>query len=436
MTEKAQRKFTAVFMAAVMALLTVLLAVLAGNTVSAVTRGEVRFLENTVSVLLETPLTKEVKERYAKRYGICILSEEIPGSLPEGMPVAVLLEALGNSRESFSVEESSLGDGTLVTWNVHRLRAEGKAYFGLQMTVSDRGGSNRAYTVLAPRKGAWEILWENGWLYLAGWVTMGVCLYWVCCPLVRRILEPVDRAWKGQRDFTAAAAHELKAPLAVIQASVEAAEEDPERIGEMLDRIGTECRRLARLTEGLLELASSDAGGRPLRLEEMDVDSLLIETWESVRPLAAKAGRELKLSLGEDVYPHLSADRERLGQVLRILLDNAISYSPPGAEITLSAEKVPRGLAITVADHGPGIPEKERSRVTERFYRCDPSRTEKNHFGLGLSIASEIVKQHGFTLTFAETPGGGCTARVEIPSDKFSLAGRMFSAIMGEIGKR
>lgn len=436
MTEKSQRKFTAMFMAAVMALLTALMTVLAGHTVSSVNQGEIRFLENTVAVLLEAPLPQEMRERYADRYGIWILSEEIPGSPPEGMPTAALLEALGNSRESFSVAESSLSGGTLALWSVHRLTAEGKPYYGLRISVSVQGRLDRAYTVFAPRTGVWEVLRKDCWLYLAGWLAMGVCLYWICRPLVRGILEPVDQAWQRQRDFTAAAAHELKAPLAVIQASAEAAEEDPERLGEELERIGAECHRMARLTEGLLELASSDAGGRTLRLEEVDVDSLMIETWESVRPLAAKAGLVLTLSLSEDTYPSLTADRERLGQVLRILLDNAISYSPPGTEIDFSAVKVPRGLAINVADHGPGIPEKERSRVTERFYRCDPSRTEKNHFGLGLSIAWEIVKQHGFTLTFAETPGGGCTAQVKIPADNFSLAGRTFSAIMKEIGKR
>jgi len=436
MTEKTQRKFTRLFMAAVMALLTVLMAVLAGHTVSSVNQGDIQFLENTVSVLLEGSLTQEVGERYAKKYGICILSEEIPEPLPEGMPVGLLLEELKKSRESFSVEESTLGDGSLILWSLHRLTAEGKPYYGLRMSVSVQGRLDRAYTVFAPRKGVWEILGEDCWLYLAGWLAMGGSLYWICRPLVQGILEPVEEAWKMQRDFTAAAAHELKAPLAVIQASAEAAEEDPEKLGEHLERIGAECRRLSRLTEGLLELASSDAGGRPFRLEEVDVDSLLIETWESVRPLAAKAGLELKLSLSEDAYPSVTADRERLGQVLRILLDNAISYSPVGTEIEFSAIKVPRGLAITVADHGPGIPEKERSRVTERFYRCDPSRTAKNHFGLGLSIAGEIVKQHGFTLTFAETPGGGCTVQVKIPYDNFPLAGRTFSAIMREIGKR
>jgi len=415
MTEKTQKKFTAMFMAAVMLLLSVLLAVLAANTVVSVNQGQVRFLENTVEALLETPLTQQVKQRYAQRYGICILSEEIPGPSPEEMPVALLLEKLEKSKESFSVQRTSLTDGTLVLWSVHRLRAQGKPYFGLRMTVSAQEKLNRAYTILAPRKGAWEILRSNCWLYLLGWLVMGAGMYFVCRKLVRRIMEPVERAWKGQRDFTAAAAHELKAPLAVIQVSVEAAEENPEMAGDDLNRIAAECARLARLSEELLELAARDAGGRTLRLEEVNVDSLLIDVWERERPVAAKAGLKINLRLSEEAYPALTADRMGLEQVLHILLDNAISYSPPGTEIELSADQTGWGLALCVADHGPGIPQEQRSRVMERFFRGDPSRTDKTHFGLGLSIAGEIIRQHGYSLSFSETPGGGCTARLEIP---------------------
>ncbi len=415
MTEKTQKKFIAMFMAAVMLLLSMLLTILAANTVASVNRGQVRFLESTVEALLETPLTRQVKQRYAQRFGICILSEEVPGPSPEGMPVALLLEKLEKSAESFSVKQSSLGDGTLVLWSVHQLRAQGKPYYGLRMTVSDQEKLNRAYTILAPRKGAWEILCDNCWLYLLGWLAMGAGVYLICRNLVRRIMKPVERAWKGQQDFTAAAAHELKAPLAVIQASVEAAEENPETVGDDLNRITAECARLARLSEELLELAARDAGGRKPCLEDVNIDSLLIDAWERERPVAAKAGLKINLQLSEEAYPTLTADRMGLEQVLHILLDNAISYSPSGTEIELSADQTGRGLTLCVADHGPGIPQEHRSRVTQRFFRGDPSRTDKNHFGLGLSIAGEIIQQHGYSLSFSETPGGGCTARLEIP---------------------
>lgn len=172
-----------------------------------------------------------------------------------------------------------------------------------------------------------------------------------------------------------------------------------------------ECSRMSKLVQSMLALASSDAGNWKMDIRETDVDTLLIETWEKFSESARKKNIRLNLDI-EDHYPKTHCDKERISQVLGILLDNAISYSSPGQTIEMGAKVLPQKLAFFVIDHGPGIADAEKERVFERFYSGDPSRTDKSHFGLGLSIAQEIVKLHHGTIRLADTPGGGCTFEI------------------------
>ena len=161
----------------------------------------------------------------------------------------------------------------------------------------------------------------------------------------------------------------------------------------------------------MLALASSDAGNWKMDIRETDVDTLLIETWEKFSESARKKNIRLNLDI-EDHYPKTHCDKERISQVLGILLDNAISYSSPGQTIEMGAKVLPPKLAFFVIDHGPGIADAEKEKVFERFYSGDPSRTDKSHFGLGLSIAQEIVRLHHGTIRLTDTLGGGCTFEI------------------------
>lgn len=120
----------------------------------------------------------------------------------------------------------------------------------------------------------------------------------------------------------------------------------------------------------------------------------------------------------EEHYPKLVCDKERISQTLSILIDNALSYSPAGTVIQLGARVEKKGIVFSVIDHGPGIPDSEKEKVFDRFYCGDPSRTDKNHYGLGLSIAQEIVKAHQGTIRLVDTLGGGATFEMEIPLQK------------------
>ena len=165
------------------------------------------------------------------------------------------------------------------------------------------------------------------------------------------------------------------------------------------------------LIHSLLTLAASDSGKQKLYIQEINVDTMMIEVWEAFGENARKKNIHLELGIDEH-YPQLYCDGERLRQAIGVLVDNAICYSPVGSSVFLGA-RVEKGKVIfSVIDHGSGIPDCEKEKVFERFYSCDPSRTDKSHYGLGLSIAKEIVNAHHGTIRLTDTPGGGCTFEI------------------------
>lgn len=141
----------------------------------------------------------------------------------------------------------------------------------------------------------------------------------------------------------------------------------------------------------------------------MEADTLLLETYEAFEPLAAKKQIRLNVQLPEELLPPCVCDPERIRQVLAILLHNAISYTPEHGTIHLALSFEKQRFCFQVSDNGIGIPDGEKSRIFERFYRADQSRSQKDHFGLGLSIAQEIVSAHQGQIMVKDTPGGGST---------------------------
>ncbi len=247
-----------------------------------------------------------------------------------------------------------------------------------------------------------------------------VCIFFVSWHMTGRALAPARESAKKQVEFIAAASHELRSPLAVIRSAVSILQDMKNPSGQdacaPLGNIDKECCRMARLVGDMLLLASSDAGNWTLKKQSVETDTLLIETYESFLPLCREKHIKLSLALPDDPLPRIMADRQRLEQVLSILLDNAVSYSPEDGEITIKAD-ITRGLSrlstgisaltIEVSDRGPGIPDDLKLHIFDRFYRGDASRNDKKHFGLGLSIAKELVELHGGSIKVLDNPGGG-----------------------------
>lgn len=248
-------------------------------------------------------------------------------------------------------------------------------------------------------------------LYLSGLTALFLVSRW----MVGKSLKPVEESRKRQTEFIASASHELKSPLTVIRANTSAMLVEPKRAGDFIRGIDRECVRLSALIEDLLLLASSQVNSWSMKKEVVDMDILLIETYDSFLPLIQKNNKKLKLELPEAMLPRVSGDELRMKQILTVLLDNAVAYSKEGDSILLRAYPKKHQLLIEVEDHGAGIEESMKREIFEKFYRGDRSRRDKSHFGLGLSIAKELTELHGGNISLRDTNGGGTTFIVSLP---------------------
>ena len=244
----------------------------------------------------------------------------------------------------------------------------------------------------------------------------GVALLTAAGALLARIaLKPTGEALRRQNEFVAAASHELRSPLTVIKSSLQAAADEPARQDRLLAIARAETDRMQRLTEELLFLAGQDAHGLTLRPETLEPDTLLLEFWEAWQAPARQSGHPLTMNLPDDPLPSLRADRQRLEQLLSILLHNALDYTPADGGIELAACRRDKAVRFSVRDHGPGVPDRDKDRIFRRFARGESSRTGKEHFGLGLSIARQIALLHKGKLWVEDAPGGGAVFYLELP---------------------
>ena len=291
-------------------------------------------------------------------------------------------------------------------------------YYVIPAVISTKSGQWYSLVLFYEQTSIRELLLRQLPAYGSIWLLAFVCILLVSRFLLRRAFEPTERVLKGQKDFVAAASHELKSPLAVIMANAEAIEtiggQEPQ-IQNHLSVIDTECMRMSRLVRDMLLLASSDADKWTVHRQKVNIDTLLITLFEAYEPVCKGKSIQLKLALEETEYPRLDTDQERLFQILSIFLDNAISYSPENSSIEIQTRQTTKELTFLVADHGKGIAKADRPFIFDRFYRADKSHTDKSHFGLGLSIAEELAKILAGRIGFKDTPGGGATFFLTLP---------------------
>jgi signal transduction histidine kinase len=226
------------------------------------------------------------------------------------------------------------------------------------------------------------------------------------------MLDNLEETYRRELRFVGDASHELRAPLTAIQADLQLLEHRPDMSAEMREQIVTsatrEIRRLSQLVNDLLALARADAG-LDLDLQPVELDRVLLDALNEIRSLAG----EHELQVDELTPVMIDGQRDRLIQLLIILLDNAIKYTPPGGLIALSLRETPEGAELTVRDTGVGIPEQDLPHVFERLYRADPARSrDPGGTGLGLSIARWIVDQHHAQIEIESRQGQGTTVRV------------------------
>lgn len=236
-----------------------------------------------------------------------------------------------------------------------------------------------------------------------------------------RALIPIKISWEKQRDFIADASHELRTPLAVIQTNLDIVKSNPNQTVESqitwLDNIQAESSLMAKLVDDLLFLARADSDQQFMIMDFFPLSLALEEAIRPFQPVAAQKGINLRGLIQPDIDFH--GDRTRLKQLVTILIDNAIKYTPPGGEVTLKLEPSLNGVEITVTDTGEGIDKKHLSKIFERFYRVDKARSRQSGgTGLGLAIAEWIVKGHHGNIKVSSLQEKGTTFSVFLPRRK------------------
>ncbi len=292
----------------------------------------------------------------------------------------------------------------------------GKHEYYISVIELNRGTSSLQLLVLSPLDFLREQITRQRLRFLLIDIAAVLLLSLFSFFFTGKLLQPVIESRKKQTEFVAAASHELRTPLAVILSAAECCRDaDAEKQSRFLDTIRQEGDILTSLVNDMLTLSASDSQRFTCRPAPLELDTLLINTYEAFEPLAAEKKLSLTISLPEESLPLCTADTDRIVQLLSILLHNAISYTPEGGRIDLALSHKKNRFYLTVSDTGVGIPPEDRKKIFDRFYRAEKSRSAKGHFGLGLSIASEIVRLHHGAISVADRQGGGSVFTVMLP---------------------
>ena len=230
-------------------------------------------------------------------------------------------------------------------------------------------------------------------------------------------IKPLELLFKREHEFAANASHELRTPLTVLSLGIESLQNDSDTkfspyAEETLRDMQQETQYMSKLTEALLTLARGDEDNVTLQKEKVDLTAVMAEVCAQLRPLAEQKNLQMVFNGTRKVFS--LCDKDKIKQLLIILVDNAIKYSDSGM-ITAEVEADGMQVVIRVLDEGIGITEGEAERLFERFYRVDKARSRASGgFGLGLSIAQWIVKRHGGSITAHQRDGGGTVFTVRL----------------------
>lgn len=312
-------------------------------------------------------------------------------------------------------EEASLSPYT--TWHqTFSFTDSDKNDYFCTLVALERNTSQLQIMILSSLSGLEKQIREQRFFFLLIDLFTIILLFLFSFFFTGKLLAPIEENRKKQLSFVAAASHELRTPLSVILSSMECCHQaSPDEIPGFLATIEKQAALMKGLVNDLLTLSASDSGHLVLSRNPAELDTLLLDTFEAFEPLAARKSITITVSLPEEALTPRSCDEMRIRQVLSILIQNAISYTPAGGHIHLALSVRNHQYLFSVADNGPGIADADKPHVFERFYRAEKSRNTKGHFGLGLSIACEIITAHHGELWVTDTEGGGSTFFIRLP---------------------
>jgi two-component system, OmpR family, phosphate regulon sensor histidine kinase PhoR len=235
--------------------------------------------------------------------------------------------------------------------------------------------------------------------------------------LVLHDISDIRRVDRMRQDFVANVSHELRTPLTAIRGYAEALADGPTdsesgpKFAEIIARHST---KMERLVTDLLRLARLDARQETLEVVPCDLVDVLNDVVADQAEAATRKRQRVTIHVAPDAHSAV-ADPDKLHDILRNLLENAVNYAPEEALISLSSSKVDGAVQIVVSDNGPGIPPAEVDRVFERFYRVDKSRARPGGTGLGLAIVKHLLELHGGRVTVANALAGGAVFTITLP---------------------
>lgn len=337
---------------------------------------------------------------------------------PLSLQEEIFNQARLQARESFTIlEESFTTDSMLSTHAEFSLDWKGQSYYASVILIPKNSGVLNI-AVLLPLSDFYESMHSRRMVFVGADI-LGVLLlglfFWF---FTWRMIQPLIQNRRKQTEFIAAASHELRSPLTVMLSCLSAMKHaDPEESARFSETIRQEGKRMGRLIDDLLTLSGADSSNFSIEKKPEELDTLLLSAYEKFEALARKKNISLQINLPDKLIPPCPCDKQRMEQVVSILLDNAISYTPAGGKISLFLETASDKLLLRISDNGPGIPDQEKKAVFDRFYRCDKSHKDKEHFGLGLCIAQEIIQMHKGKLWVEDTPGGGASFMAALPYD-------------------
>jgi signal transduction histidine kinase len=223
----------------------------------------------------------------------------------------------------------------------------------------------------------------------------------------------LEQLFDARRELVAWASHDLRAPIASLQAMLEASEDGLASAEDYLPTLREQVRTLSMLVDDLFELARIDAGVLTLELRRTHVAPLVASALRLLRPEAEARGVALSADVGDEVEARLAPDK--FERVLFNLVTNALRHTPSDGSVAVRVEQRASGLLLHVEDSGEGLPAEAPARMFERFWRADRARSGSGA-GLGLAIARGLVEAHGGTIWAENRPQGGACVSFTLPT--------------------
>jgi PAS domain S-box-containing protein len=256
-----------------------------------------------------------------------------------------------------------------------------------------------------------------------------------CVAVVRDVSQQL-RAERAREEFVAQVTHELRTPLTNIRAYTETLSsgmfEDPKVIAECYNVITKETRRLSRLIEDILSVSQLEVGSIELRVDNVDIKTLLSEALRDVRGVAEEKNIDVQLVLPAKLEP-IRGDRDKLAVVVNNLLGNALKYTPKDGNVIIGCQVGNESVVLTFKDNGYGIDPKDHARVFEKFQRgSEPEVLQERGTGIGLYTAREIVRRHGGDIELISARQKGSTFMVRLPRQRTRSSSLSVTPVQGE----